>query len=60
MILLFTFILLIDLPQVANMPVCVLSEEAGLGRQVPAHLTRIPISLIKSNTDYDNKTVQVC
>ncbi|KAA8590404.1 hypothetical protein FQN60_014338 [Etheostoma spectabile] len=40
------------------MPVRVLSEGAGPGAQVPAHLTRIPISLITTSTDCSNKTVK--
>ncbi|XP_044049518.1 protection of telomeres protein 1 isoform X2 [Siniperca chuatsi] len=40
------------------MPVCVLSEGAGPGAQVPTHLTRIPISLISTSTDYTNKMVK--
>ncbi|XP_029282932.1 protection of telomeres protein 1 isoform X2 [Cottoperca gobio] len=40
------------------MPVHVLSEGAGPGAQVPTHLTRIPISLISTSTDYSNRTVQ--
>lgn len=42
------------------MPVRVLSEGAGPGAQVPAHLTRIPISLISASSDYCNNTVKVC
>lgn len=41
------------------MPVYLLSDGAGLPRQVPAHLTRIPISLISSSVDCSNRTVQV-
>ncbi|KAM7415355.1 hypothetical protein PAMA_019942 [Pampus argenteus] len=40
------------------MPVHVLSEGAGPGVQVPAHLTRIPISLIRIGASYTNKTVK--
>ncbi|XP_028441116.1 protection of telomeres protein 1 isoform X2 [Perca flavescens] len=40
------------------MPVRVLSEGAGPGAQVPAHLTRIPISLITTSTDFSNITVK--
>ncbi|XP_035521430.1 protection of telomeres protein 1 [Morone saxatilis] len=40
------------------MPVRVLSEGAVPGGQVPTHLTRIPISLISTSTDYANKTVK--
>ncbi|GAA6227664.1 protection of telomeres protein 1 [Lates japonicus] len=40
------------------MPLCVLSEGAGPGTQVPAHLTRISIPLITSSTDCFNKTVK--
>lgn len=42
------------------MPVRVLSEGEGPGAQVPAHLTRIPISVIRTSTDYANSTVKVC
>lgn len=42
------------------MPVCVLSEGAGSGAQIPTHLTRIPILLISNSTDVSNKTVKVC
>lgn len=42
------------------MPVCVLSEGAGTGTQIPTHLTQTPISLISTSTDYSNKTVKVC
>lgn len=42
------------------MPVRVLSEGAGPGTQVPAHLTGIPISVIRTSTDYGNNTVKVC
>lgn len=41
------------------MPVRVLSEEAGPGARVPAHLTRIPVSVIGTGGDYMNNTVQV-
>ncbi|XP_039989780.1 protection of telomeres protein 1 [Xiphias gladius] len=40
------------------MPICVLSEGAGPGAQVPGHLSRIPIPLITTSTDYSNKTVK--
>ncbi|XP_042266718.1 protection of telomeres protein 1 isoform X1 [Thunnus maccoyii] len=40
------------------MPVHVLSEGAGPGVQVPAHLTRIPVSLISAGTDCTDKTVK--
>lgn len=41
------------------MPIHLLSDGAGLPRQVPAHLTRIPISLISASVDCTHKTVQV-
>lgn len=41
------------------MPVHVLSEGAGPGAQVPAQLTRIPVSVISTSGDYVNNTVQV-
>lgn len=41
------------------MPVHVLSEGAGPDAQVPAHLTRIPVSVIGTSGDYVNNTVQV-
>ncbi|KAF3706109.1 Protection of telomeres protein 1 [Channa argus] len=40
------------------MPSHVLLEGMGPDAQVPAHLTRIPISLIKTSTDCTNKTVK--
>ncbi|KAG7234487.1 hypothetical protein INR49_004595 [Caranx melampygus] len=40
------------------MPVHMLSEGAGPGAQVPAHLTRIPIPRITIGTDCCNKTVK--
>ncbi|XP_070828388.1 protection of telomeres protein 1 [Chaetodon trifascialis] len=40
------------------MPVRVLSTGAGPDAQVPAHMTRIPISLIGADTDSSNKTVK--
>ncbi|XP_069018523.1 protection of telomeres protein 1 [Embiotoca jacksoni] len=40
------------------MPVHVLSEGVGPGTQVPAHLTRIPISLISTSTDSTNRIVK--
>ncbi|XP_022620315.1 protection of telomeres protein 1 isoform X1 [Seriola dumerili] len=40
------------------MPVCVLSDGAGPGAQVPAHLTMIPISHITTSTDSSGKTVK--
>nr|XP_020449145.1 protection of telomeres protein 1 isoform X2 [Monopterus albus] len=40
------------------MPVRVLSDGARPGAQVPAHLTRVPISAISINTKYSNKTVE--
>uniref|UniRef100_A0A671VFJ7 Protection of telomeres protein 1 n=1 Tax=Sparus aurata TaxID=8175 RepID=A0A671VFJ7_SPAAU len=40
------------------MPVHVLSEGAGPGAQVPAHLTRISISLISTSIDCSKKTVK--
>lgn len=40
------------------MPVHVLLE--GTGPQIPAHLTRIPISLITTSTDVTDKIVKVC
>ncbi|KAF7666910.1 hypothetical protein LDENG_00088390 [Lucifuga dentata] len=40
------------------MPVCVVSEGAGPGAQVPAHLSRIPVSVISSNTDPAGKSVR--
>ncbi|XP_071314595.1 protection of telomeres protein 1 isoform X2 [Trachinotus anak] len=40
------------------MPVHVLSDRAGPGAQVPAHLTRIPISHISTSTDCSNKAVK--
>lgn len=42
------------------MPVIVLSEGAGPGAQVPAHLTRIPIADISVDTDCTGKSVKVC
>lgn len=42
-----------------NMPVHLLSDGAGPPRQVPAHLTRIPISVIDAGVDCTNRTVQV-
>lgn len=41
------------------MPVHVLSEGVGPDAQVPAHLTRIPVSVISTGGDYVNNTVQV-
>lgn len=41
------------------MPVHVLSEGAGPGAQVPAHLTRISMSLISTSIDCSKKTVKV-
>lgn len=40
------------------MPVHVLLE--GTGPQIPAHLTRILISLITTSTDVTDKIVKVC
>ncbi|KAK9516192.1 hypothetical protein VZT92_024138 [Zoarces viviparus] len=40
------------------MPQRVMLEGAGPGAQVPAHLTRVPISLIGTDTDYSDKTVK--
>ncbi|KAM7003177.1 protection of telomeres protein 1 isoform 1-T1 [Tautogolabrus adspersus] len=40
------------------MPVQVLSEGAGPDAQVPAHLARIPISLINMSTDCSNRKVK--
>ncbi|XP_068580228.1 protection of telomeres protein 1 [Cebidichthys violaceus] len=40
------------------MPRRVMLEGAGPGAQVPAHLTKVPISLIGTDTDYSDKTVK--
>ncbi|CAK6974682.1 protection of telomeres protein 1 isoform X1 [Scomber scombrus] len=40
------------------MPVRVMSEGAGPNVQVPAHLTRIPVSLISISTDCSDRTVK--
>uniref|UniRef100_A0A3Q3NBV2 Protection of telomeres protein 1 n=2 Tax=Mastacembelus armatus TaxID=205130 RepID=A0A3Q3NBV2_9TELE len=40
------------------MPVVVLTKRAGPSTLGPAHLSRIPISLIKMNNEYSNKTVE--
>uniref|UniRef100_A0AAQ6IEX2 Protection of telomeres protein 1 n=1 Tax=Anabas testudineus TaxID=64144 RepID=A0AAQ6IEX2_ANATE len=40
------------------MPGCVWLEGAGTGGQSPAHLSRIPISLISTSTDCANSTVK--
>ncbi|KAM6926549.1 protection of telomeres protein 1 isoform 1-T2 [Lycodopsis pacificus] len=40
------------------MPQRVMLEGAGPGAQVPAHLTRVPISLISTDTDCSDKTVK--
>ncbi|XP_029910502.1 protection of telomeres protein 1 isoform X2 [Myripristis murdjan] len=42
----------------AVMPVHVAVGGASAGSQVPAHLTRIPISLVSTDTDCSDKTVQ--
>lgn len=44
----------------AVMPVHVAVGGASAASQVPAHLTRIPISLVSTDTDCSDKTVQVC
>ncbi|XP_034390276.1 protection of telomeres protein 1 isoform X2 [Cyclopterus lumpus] len=40
------------------MPQRVMFEGAGPGSQVPAHMTRVPISLIGPDADYSDKTVK--
>jgi len=39
--------------------VLVVLEGAGPGFRVPAHMTRVPISLIATDADFSQRTVQV-
>ncbi|TNN00719.1 hypothetical protein fugu_011965 [Takifugu bimaculatus] len=47
-----------DSPISINMPVHLLSDGAGPPRQVPSHLSRIPITLINTTVDCTDRTVQ--